>query len=34
MIPHHYIYIDEIPLSSNGKIDRKCLEIPAKLLDR
>jgi len=34
MIPNYYVFIDEEPLTSNGKINRKRLKIPAKLLDR
>lgn len=28
MLPHRYMFIDEIPLSGSGKVDRKALPIP------
>lgn len=30
MIPSHYIYMSEFPLTSNGKIDKKQLPDPKK----
>ncbi|OEJ27976.1 hypothetical protein AR457_29385 [Streptomyces agglomeratus] len=28
MIPHHFLFIDKVPLSANGKVDRGALPVP------
>ncbi|VDO24867.1 unnamed protein product, partial [Onchocerca flexuosa] len=33
MIPNHYVFVQEFPLSNSGKIDRKLLPIPEKFLN-
>jgi amino acid adenylation domain-containing protein len=30
LIPHHFVFLDEIPLNSNGKIDKEKLPLPSR----